>query len=100
MERLLSIRKTGELLGGLNPNDVHRLGRDGKIKLVPQVARGRNTKPRKYAVASSVESYIKGLLREAEQPAAPAPTDAPEKPSRRPTGIAAELARAKRYARR
>lgn len=96
-ERLYTTTKAGELLG-LNRDDVLRLGRLGQLKLVTQVLRGRNVKPRRYVSSSEIDRYIKSRSDAAESLPAVEPVE--RKVSRAKTGLAAELAAAPRYLRR
>jgi hypothetical protein len=60
-DRLYSTAKVGELLGGIHPEQVRRLIRDGKLNAVSMPIRGRNIKPRKYVPQSEIQRFIADL---------------------------------------
>lgn len=47
------------MLGGLHPESVRRLIRDGKLKARPIVVRGQNKRPRMYVLASEVQRFMR-----------------------------------------
>lgn len=60
-DRLYSTSQAGQLLGGINPDDVRRLIRDGKLNAVPMIVRGKGKRPRKYIPASDLQKFIQDL---------------------------------------
>jgi hypothetical protein len=61
IDRLYSTSKAGELLGGLHPNDVLLLIRDGKLEAVERPVRGAGKRPRKFVKESALQRFIDGL---------------------------------------
>ena len=61
VDRLYSTAKAGELLGGLHPNDVLLLIRDGKLDAVERPVRGTGKRPRKFVRESALQRFIEGL---------------------------------------
>lgn len=92
MDRLLSTTRVGEVLG-INRRDVGQLIRDGKLRAVTQVIRGKGTKARRFVRESELSRYMADLDK-------PAREDEPEPARvRRPRGLRAELAAAAVYTR-
>lgn len=91
IDRLYSTFDAGQLLGGLTPEAVCQLGRDGKLELVAQVVRGEGKSPRRFVRESELKRYIEELevhkrgLR------------LPKRTRRFKTGLAKEIAEAPDY---
>lgn len=60
-ERAYTTTKAGELLGGLNPKDVRRLVRDGKLEARKFIARGKGVKPRLLILESAINTFLRRL---------------------------------------
>lgn len=102
-ERLLTPAEAGQLLGGIDGNDVRTLIRAGKLRGVHQVVRGKDIRPRVYVPSFEIDRYIRALP-PAVEPAKPEPEPEPEKPKRRrerrvPAAFRAEFAESEKYMR-
>jgi hypothetical protein len=92
-ERLYSIAKAGELLGGKHPNDVRALVHAGKLAGKREIVRGTGKRPRLVIPASAIDRYIRSLP-DATEPAKPGRAARAGRVGR---GVAAELSQAKEY---
>lgn len=91
VDRLYDTTRTGELLGGLHPNDVLRLIHDGRLHAKKQRVRGKDLCPRYYVTATEISRYIHELPDAGDAPA-PGTVEAGKKADRKPAGLRKELA--------
>lgn len=67
-ERLYDVKRAGEILGGLHPNDVYHLIHTGRLAAKRHVVRGKNIRPRLYVLQSELERYMRELPDAVEPP--------------------------------
>ena len=95
MDKLYPTSVAGEILG-LRPDDVLVLVRRGKLKAKRQVVRGSGKMPRLYVLQSSLQRYIEGLDDGAD-PMPQGEVRIPEKKTRMPVGLRAEISNVRQY---